>query len=607
MAEQYKPTEHKNHREILNAIKKVDCLSDFFPKTGGLRDQMEYELDLEVIVYGRTYHHKPVGPYVQFLTYDPGETIVKQGDWADNYYYIIVEGYVDVEPPELTGGAAQKFQLHKNDQFGARAMLAGDQYRVTVKSPADQCVDILKVHRPALRLLRKMPRFDEAFKKSYQRHGLEAAVHALMTKTGMDSTLHEELLGICSFKAFDKHHILFTEAANIESLFLILEGWVRRSQRTEGKEVRDFLGKGYCLGLENGMAKYVYTAAALGRLNVLEISLQPGLSEHLGAALLPALKQFAAPVMEAAVDGYKPPMREKILEAQESLIKTGLVDATNLLVMDMDLCVRCGNFSMACHKMHGRSRLMRRGVHLTRIEPAKVRSFQSLLAPSACMHCTDPECLTGCPTGAIHRFKGGQIDIDPGACIGCGDCATQCPYDAIFMINREEPPPPPPVTVMTRLWRNLAGLRDPEAPPVDSAKDTLAVKCNLCGDRKTLNPNEHEPEKHVYSCDENCPTGALARIKPDKDFWETARIKNLTMHVQKHAYGRNILKADPAKRWIHAGCTLVFIVVAAGAIRLLRRYGYGGRFLGWANMRWSTGIVGLLGIAGAGAYGWRRT
>jgi Fe-S-cluster-containing dehydrogenase component len=52
------------------------------------------------------------------------------------------------------------------------------------------------------------------------------------------------------------------------------------------------------------------------------------------------------------------------------------------------------------------------------------------------MHCRDAECLTGCPTGAIARFPDGQIDINPTTCIGCSDCATQCPYDAISMIAR---------------------------------------------------------------------------------------------------------------------------------------------------------------------------
>lgn len=603
MAHEYQPEEHKSRREVLSAIRKVDCLSDLLLTVDDRPDEFVYELDLEVIVYGRTYHHKPVGPYLKLLTYAGGETIIKEGEWADNYYYIVVEGHVEVFRLNSRGKEREVSRLSAGEQFGARAMLAGSRRPVSVKAPQKQSVQVLKVHRPALRLLRKISTFDDKFEETFQSHGVKAAIDDLMAKTALSSELKSELVNASSFKALAKHHILFEQATANTALFLIIEGWVRRTREEHGRQERDYLGKGYCLGLEEGTSSYLYTATALSRMEVLEISLQPGLNPDFNKALITALKQFAAPVMEEAVENYQPPVRDKILEAQQGLISAGLVDANNLLVMDMDLCVRCGNCSMACHKVHGQSRLMRRGVHITRIEPSKQRSFKSLLAPSACMHCSDPECLLGCPTGAISRFKGGQIDIDSDTCIGCGDCATQCPYDAIFMVNREVSMPPP-LNFKTRVLRNLAGLGEPEAPSVDLAKDMRAVKCNLCSDRKKLNPEGSKP--NVYSCEENCPTGALARITPDNYFWEIARIKNLTMLDQGHAYGRNIHKADPPKRWIHAVCIAVFLFVAAGTILGLHSYGYGQGVWGVLNMRWATGLGGLLGVAGASSYHWRR-
>ena len=74
---------------------------------------------------------------------------------------------------------------------------------------------------------------------------------------------------------------------------------------------------------------------------------------------------------------------------KERIIETGLVDGTNLLVMDMDLCVRCGNCSLACHKIHGQSRLTRRGIHVTRLEAPRLSAHQSALSPEVCM----PSCL----------------------------------------------------------------------------------------------------------------------------------------------------------------------------------------------------------------------
>ena len=127
----------------------------------------------------------------------------------------------------------------------------------------------------------------------------------------------------------------------------------------------------------------------------------------------------------------------RALASAEEEITTGIVDGANLLVMDMDLCVRCGNCSLACHKVHGQSRLLRRGISITRPVTIGSERTQHVLSPQVCMHCKDPECLTGCPTGSIFRDPRGYVDIDPATCIGCFDCATQCPYDAITMVPRK--------------------------------------------------------------------------------------------------------------------------------------------------------------------------
>ena len=100
------------------------------------------------------------------------------------------------------------------------------------------------------------------------------------------------------------------------------------------------------------------------------------------------------------------------LKAAEEEITTGIIDGTNVLVMDMDLCIRCGNCSLACHKMHGQSRLLRRGIQIERPVAIGKKRLQHALVPQVCMHCADPECMTGCPTGAIFRDPFGHIDID---------------------------------------------------------------------------------------------------------------------------------------------------------------------------------------------------
>src|SRR5258708_18684270 len=127
----------------------------------------------------------------------------------------------------------------------------------------------------------------------------------------------------------------------------------------------------------------------MGRGEVLEIPLTEvradrGLCDRVASA-------FAAFSLGDDDTGPRAHADKASLAAAEKEIATGVVDGVNLLVMDMDLCVRCGNCSLACHKVHGQSRLLRRGIHIER--PMKVGSTasQHVLSPSVCMHCKDPE------------------------------------------------------------------------------------------------------------------------------------------------------------------------------------------------------------------------
>ncbi len=139
--------------------------------------------------------------------------------------------------------------------------------------------------------------------------------------------------------------------------------------------------------------------------------------------------------------------------AMEWAVEERFINGTKSMLIDIDRCVRCDDCVRACAATHGGNpRFTRQG-----------KTFDHWMVANACMHCTDPVCMIGCPTGAIHRSElGGMVVINDDTCIGCATCANSCPYNNIRMVE----------------IRDMEGtaLIDP-----DSQRPIVkATKCDLC-------------------------------------------------------------------------------------------------------------------------------
>ncbi len=620
------PREITHHGAIIEAIRNSGVISELAEKQ---EDHFEYELDLELVVYGRNYTGKKVGPYARLLVYGPGEEIIHQGDWRGNAFYILVDGALDVYVNDDQGISNKVGKIDQQTSFGEMSVLAGQPRNATVVVPAAGEATVLEIQRPALRLLRKLKKFGPRLEQNYREHGLERTLIELQeaTRNSFSPELLNELKNAARFTVFPKDHLLFQEGDSIDRLIFINSGWVRRVRglasnlsvvRSLGsspvladmvmevdEEVGlDFLGAGNWLGLESitgrDQKSWSYTATIMARSEVLEIAIPELRSDP---ALVELIAKEFPHFSEADENPPAPPSDRRTVIAVAKEISTGIIDGTNLLVMDMDLCIRCGNCSMACHKVHGRSRLLRHGIHIARPVKPNGRSIQHVLMPSVCLHCQDPECLTGCPTGAIARFAQGEIDIDPKTCIGCSDCATQCPYNAISMVPRKTPDVPRAGLLSTiKAWMSLAPPIEPGS--VTETEDLLAVKCNLCANTP-LNPKGAKTA--AYSCQENCPTGALVRVNPREYFSEAKNAIGIVFQDQTHAIGRNIHKRDTPALMFHAMGAIAIIAVTSAVLLAARRYGLDGHLSGtWLTMRWITGLVGLGGIAGTVTYSGRK-
>lgn len=613
------PEQITNHTQILEAIGNVSLVDELVERHEG---HFTYELDLEVIAYGRNYTGKKIGPYVRLFVYGSGEEIIREGEWGGNSFFILVDGKLDVyiQAGEQGGGSNERkkvSEVQPGRSFGEMSVLAGLPRNATIVVPPNSHAKVLEVDRPALRLLRKLPKFGGALDATYREYGLKRTLQDLnRASNGVFSPeMILKLQTIAAFRVFGKQHVLTLEDGLIDRVVFIKNGWVRRTRAVgSGSDVEmamavqedvgvDFLGAGNCLGLEGlrGEEKWHYTATVLARTEILEIPLTLLRADtELCDTLYRAFSLFSI----ADDDDRLAALSDKrVLNAISQEIDTGIIDGTNLLVMDMDLCIRCGNCSMACHKVHGESRLLRHGIHIERPVIPNSKSIQHLLMPEVCLHCQDPECLTGCPTGAIGRLPDGQIDIEPKTCIGCGDCATQCPYNAISMVPRKRPAPPILARgAKIRSWFNLAPPALPEA--VTATEDLLAVKCNLCNNTP-LNPAGAKTK--AFSCQENCPTGALVRVNPKEYFDGGKSAVGLIYRDQTHAIGRNIHKNDPLAKLFHLAGVLGLVVLTIATVWAIRKYTLDGR-LGntWLTVRWITGIVGLVGIAAVMTYPGRK-
>ncbi|HLN96850.1 MAG TPA: cyclic nucleotide-binding domain-containing protein [Pyrinomonadaceae bacterium] len=613
------PEQITNHAHILEAIRSVDLIDELVEKHNG---HFTFELDLEVIAYGRNYTGKKVGPYVRLFVYKSGEEIIREGEWGGNNFYILVEGKLDVYIQ--TGQEDEATELRKVSEvqagrsFGEMSVLAGLPRNATIVVAPGSEAKVLQIDRPALRLLRKLPKFGESLDATYREYGLKRTLEDLnrASDSAFSRDMIQKLEKIAEFRVFGKQHVLTREELPLDQIIFIKNGWVRRTRaagidsytsdmimEVEEDVGVDFLGAGNCLGLEGlrGQNKWLYTATVLARTEVLAIPI-PLLraDSQLCDTLHRAFSSFSQADDDVRIEALS---NKASLTAVSEEIETGVIDGTNLLVMDMDLCIRCGNCSLACHKVHGQSRLLRRGIHVARPVTPQSKSTQHVLMPEVCLHCQDPECLTGCPTGAIGRLPGGQIDIEPKTCIGCGDCATQCPYNAISMVPRKRPAPTMPTFAgRIRDWFSLAPPALPEA--VTATEDLLAVKCNLCNNTP-LNPAAKKSK--AYSCQENCPTGALVRVNPKEYFDEGKSTLGLIYRDQTHAIGRDIHKRDPLARLFHIAGVFGVVALTAATLWAARKYTLDGR-LGdtWLTVRWITGMVGLLGIAAVMTYSARK-
>jgi Fe-S-cluster-containing dehydrogenase component/CRP-like cAMP-binding protein len=601
------PQKNDNETEILEAIECTCLLAD-----------VPLEVRKEWLKgFVDSGNGKRSGPLVSLVSYQTGETLMRENEWGGNTFMILVSGKLDVLMKDPQTGFNNKVnEVHPNQSFAEMSLFAGVPRNASVVAVGPAPSVVLEIKRQAFRgNEKKTAAFIEQLGGIYKSRGLSTAIERIRQSSSGSFTASDlDLIKrIGSFQVFGRSHKLCEQGQSMDKAYLIIEGWVRRSRdlarvddsggwaRVAGENVEfSFRGGGNLIGFEGLTANpsvWNYTTIVMLRTEVMEIDLA---ALRADPELLERAQKLFAPFSGLDSNTRSGNTDDRVaLESLEKIGTTGIVEADNVLVMDMDLCIRCGNCSFACEKVHGQSRLVRRGIHIER-SPEIAEKKQHILVPEVCISCMDPECLTGCPTGAIARLAQGQIDIERATCTGCAACARLCPYNAISMIEENRcKHSPPGFASQLGTWLGLTAPVLP--PPVTGTKkdNVIAVKCNLCAD-KPINPTG--TLKPVYSCEENCPTGALVRVNPGDYFGEAEKQRGLRFQTPTMAVGRNIHRHDPAWWWCHIIGGILILLTLLVELLAYKYYGFNqpssSRF---PTLPWITTVRGITGIIGAAA------
>jgi Fe-S-cluster-containing hydrogenase component 2/CRP-like cAMP-binding protein len=406
-----------------------------------------------------------------------GDVLCRQGE-AGNTAFLIKKGRLEVNvfapaPAEkgLFGGLLKstrgkpvlRFELTpENVIVGEMACLSGRPRAADVLALEDS--EVWVVRRNVLDRIIRLPSQRERFETEYRQRALN---HVLQNIELFQGIPHDEFQQIVdylrdrlSFVRVRPGQTLFRQGDPVNDLYLVRLGYVRVSVRQFEDEARVLsLGPGTILGeigllefSQEDISKTVDEAdlelkEALERAgddsaNTLRAGKRTATCSALGAVELARLgggdfRQLVRrfPVLrrrlvEQSLNRLRGNQKRDVILPE--FVAQGLYEAQSVLVLDMDLCTRCDECTKGCVQQHGTES---HGVPITRLLRDGMR-FDKFVVATSCRSCVDPHCMVGCPVDSIHRGKHLQIVIED-HCIGCGLCASNCPYGSIFMMPNQ--------------------------------------------------------------------------------------------------------------------------------------------------------------------------
>ncbi len=399
--------------------------------------------------------------------------------------------------PQITNGkwlatAFPTLAWGRNQVFGELEALTRTPRGHTVFADSEETI-LLELRWPGVRELRHWSNlFRRRIDALYRRRGVEAGLRTGPLLAHVDE---EALALIAKYARLETHGrlewthhyqrdvksrgvaqmaehepLIFERGQYLDDLLLVRAGFARLTEAFDrGERTVGYLAKGEAFGLaelawslrDGSPRRARRSLRAIGYTDIIRIP-----------ALL--VEKYVLPSLPLPLnldqDGTAEASASQTM--RDFLIDRRLINGTQAMVINTDRCVNCDDCVRACAATHDNfPRFVRHGpVH------------HNLMVAQACMHCVDPVCLFDCPTNAIHRDeRTGNVIINEATCVGCGSCASACPYGNIRMQEVRN--------------ANSAFHIDEHGAHV-----LRATKCDLCTGRRG-----------GPACQRACPHGALTR------------------------------------------------------------------------------------------------
>jgi len=400
------------------------------------------------------------------------EIVFNRNDYTDTFFCVI-SGAVRILLP-----SGKDVPVSKGAFFGEMGLLSGRRRSATAKvSEAGLLLECPR--RQIVKLISSVESVKKTIDRQFVRNALQSIIFSRL-----DEDFLNNLVTKVRFKNFKKGEALFSEGDEGDALYVIRKGSLKVSRRNNS-------------GVDVTQA-YVAAGNFVGEMALID-DLNPRRSATVSAAVacetlvidkadFRAALEASSEVKELVNQIANERRVENLISKQTAftgqtldfIIREGLTDADNVLIIDSDLCVACDNCEAACAGTHGGfSRLDRKGG----------KSFASIQIPISCRHCENPLCMIDCPPDALTRLPDGEVVIQD-SCIGCGNCARNCPYGVIQMMY--------PGQQKSFSLLNIFGFgKKKDKGPAKAAK------CDQCAELSG-----------GPACVRACPTGAAMRLNP---------------------------------------------------------------------------------------------